>query len=59
MALSGFVEIIKQFPLIAGINFAGAVVEASSYPGIAVGDRVVGFNNPELATTAQPIASLP
>ena len=40
MALSGVVDVIKQFPLIAGIDFAGAV-EASSYPGIAVGDRVV------------------
>jgi acrylyl-CoA reductase (NADPH) len=40
MALSGFVDVIKQFPLIAGIDFAGTV-EASSYPGIAVGDRVV------------------
>jgi len=40
MALSGVVDVIKQFPLIAGIDFAGTV-EASSYPGIAVGDRVV------------------
>jgi acrylyl-CoA reductase (NADPH) len=40
MALSGRVDVIKQFPLIAGIDFAG-VVEASSYSGIAVGDRVV------------------
>ena len=40
MALSGVVEVIKQVPLIAGIDFAGTV-EASSYPGIAVGDRVV------------------
>jgi acrylyl-CoA reductase (NADPH) len=40
LALSGYAEVIRQFPLIAGIDFAG-VVEASSYPGIAVGDRVV------------------
>ena len=40
LALSGYADIIQQFPLIAGIDFAGTV-EASSYPGIAVGDRVV------------------
>jgi len=40
MALSGYVDVIKQFPLIAGIDFAGTV-EVSSYPGIAAGDRVV------------------
>jgi acrylyl-CoA reductase (NADPH) len=40
MALSGRAEVIKQFPLIPGIDLAGTV-EASSYPGIEVGDRVV------------------
>ncbi|NQD91105.1 oxidoreductase [Pseudomonas sp. CrR25] len=40
VALSGYADIIKQFPLVPGIDFAGTV-EASSYPGIAVGDRVV------------------
>ncbi|MGO7335634.1 acrylyl-CoA reductase (NADPH) [Rhizobium leguminosarum] len=40
LALSGRLGIIAQFPLIPGIDFAG-VVEASSHPGIAVGDRVV------------------
>ncbi|CAE6786730.1 Acrylyl-CoA reductase AcuI [Paraburkholderia nemoris] len=40
LALSGYAEVIRQFPLITGIDFAGTV-EASSYPGIAVGDRVV------------------
>ena len=40
MATTGRAEIIRQFPLIPGIDFAGTV-EASSYPGIAVGDRVV------------------
>ncbi|GAA4492641.1 acrylyl-CoA reductase (NADPH) [Gluconacetobacter tumulicola] len=39
-ALSGRVDVIKQFPLIPGIDFAGTV-EASTYPGIEVGDRVV------------------
>jgi len=40
MAISGRVDVIRQFPLIPGIDLAGTVV-ASSYPGIAVGDRVV------------------
>jgi acrylyl-CoA reductase (NADPH) len=40
LAISGRTEIIRQFPLIPGIDLAGTV-EASSYPGIAVGDRVV------------------
>ena len=40
LAISGRAEIIRQFPLIPGIDFAGTV-EASSHPGIAVGDRVV------------------
>src|SRR5436305_7809279 len=40
IALSGRGEIIRQFPLIPGIDLAGTV-EASSCPGIAVGDRVV------------------
>ena len=40
LAISGRAEVIKQFPLVAGIDFAG-VAEASSYPGIAVGDRVL------------------
>jgi acrylyl-CoA reductase (NADPH) len=40
MAVSGRAEVIKQFPLIPGIDLAGTV-EASSYPGIEVGDRVV------------------
>jgi acrylyl-CoA reductase (NADPH) len=40
MAISGRAEVIRQFPLIPGIDLAGTV-EASSHPGIAVGDRVV------------------
>lgn len=40
MALSGRVDIIQTFPLIPGVDLAGTV-EASSYPGIEVGDRVV------------------
>ncbi|TCQ08894.1 acrylyl-CoA reductase (NADPH) [Rhizobium sp. PP-F2F-G36] len=36
----GDYDVIKQFPLIPGIDFAGTV-EASSYPGITIGDRVV------------------
>lgn len=40
LALSGYADVIKQFPLIPGIDFAGTV-EASTYPGIEVGDRVL------------------
>ena len=40
LAITGRAEVIRQFPLIPGIDFAGTV-EASTYPGIAVGDRVV------------------
>lgn len=40
LAITGHADVIRQFPLIPGIDFAGTV-EASSHPGIAVGDRVV------------------
>jgi acrylyl-CoA reductase (NADPH) len=40
LAVTGRADVIRQFPLIPGIDFAGTV-EASSYPGIEVGDRVV------------------
>ena len=40
LAITGWAAVIRQFPLISGIDLAGTV-EASSYPGIAVGDRVV------------------
>src|SRR3954467_8804129 len=40
LAITGRVEVIRKFPLIPGIDLAGTV-EASSYPGISVGDRVV------------------
>ena len=40
LAITGRVDVIRQFPLIPGIDLAGTV-EASSYPGIAIGDRVV------------------
>ena len=40
LAITGRAEVIRQFPLIPGIDFAGTV-ESSSFPGIAVGDRVV------------------
>jgi len=40
LALTGRADVIKQFPLIPGIDLAGTV-EVSSSPGIAVGDRVV------------------
>ncbi|MEO4002078.1 MDR family oxidoreductase [Mesorhizobium sp. CAU 1732] len=40
MALTGRAPIIQKFPLIPGVDLSGTV-EASSYPGIEVGDRVV------------------
>jgi len=40
IAITGRAPVIQQFPLIPGIDFAGTV-EASSFPGISVGDRVV------------------
>jgi acrylyl-CoA reductase (NADPH) len=40
MALGGRSPVIRQFPLIPGIDFAG-VVESSTYPGLAAGDRVL------------------
>ena len=40
LAITGRADVIRQFPLIPGIDLAGTV-EASSYPGLAVGDRVV------------------
>ncbi|AVQ80494.1 MULTISPECIES: acrylyl-CoA reductase (NADPH) [unclassified Variovorax] len=40
MALSGRSPVIRQFPLIPGIDFAG-VVESSAYRGLVAGDRVL------------------
>ena len=40
MALSGRSPVIRQFPLIPGIDFAG-IVESSAYPGLVAGDRVL------------------
>jgi len=40
VALSGRSPVIRQFPLIPGIDFAG-VVTASEHPGFSIGDRVV------------------
>ncbi|MDX3774718.1 MDR family oxidoreductase [Chromatiaceae bacterium AAb-1] len=40
LAVTGRGPVIRQFPLIPGIDFAG-IVETSSYPGIVAGDRVV------------------
>lgn len=39
LAITGRADVIRQFPLIPGIALPGTV-EASSYSGIAVGDRV-------------------
>ncbi|MDC6282741.1 oxidoreductase [Pandoraea sp. XJJ-1] len=40
VAISGRAPVIRQFPLIPGIDFSG-IVEASSHSGFEVGDRVV------------------
>lgn len=40
MALSGRSPVIRQFPLIPGIDFAG-IVETSSHPGFEASDRVL------------------
>jgi len=40
LAISGRAPVIRKFPLIPGIDFAG-VVEASSHPHFSPGDRVV------------------
>lgn len=40
MAVTGRGSVIRTFPLIPGIDFAG-IVEASSHSGFAVGDRVL------------------
>jgi acrylyl-CoA reductase (NADPH) len=40
LAIAGRLDVIREFPLIPGIDLAGTV-EASSHPGIAVGDRVL------------------
>lgn len=49
LALSGRSAVVRTFPLIPGIDFAGTV-EASSHPGFAIGDRVVA-NGWELSQT--------
>ncbi|MDM0087976.1 MULTISPECIES: MDR family oxidoreductase [unclassified Variovorax] len=40
VAITGRSPVVRQFPLIPGIDFSG-VVEASTHTGFAVGDRVV------------------
>lgn len=40
LALTGAAPVVRAWPLIPGIDFAG-VVEASTHPGFAPGDRVV------------------
>lgn len=40
LAITNRIDIIERFPLIPGADLAGTV-EASTYPGIEVGDRVV------------------
>ena len=40
LAITGKGPVVRKFPLVAGIDLAGTV-EATSHPGIAVGDAVV------------------
>lgn len=40
LAISGAAPVIRHFPLIPGIDFAGTVTH-STYPGITAGDRVL------------------
>ena len=40
LALTGKVPVVRVWPLIPGIDFSG-VVETSSHPGFAAGDRVI------------------
>src|SRR5690349_17964908 len=40
LALTGKAPVVRRFPMIAGIDFAGTV-EASSHPGWKPGDRVI------------------
>ena len=40
LAITGRSPVIRKFPLIPGIDFAG-IVESSTYPGIVAGDRVL------------------
>lgn len=40
LAITNRIDIIERFPLIPGADLAGTV-EASTYPGIEIGDRVV------------------
>jgi acrylyl-CoA reductase (NADPH) len=49
LAVTRRAEIIREFPLVPGIDLAGTV-EASTYPDISVGDRVV-VNGWELSHT--------
>lgn len=49
LAITGRGSVIRRFPLIPGIDFAG-IVEASTHPGFTVGDRVVA-NGWELSHT--------
>lgn len=40
LALTGRSPVVRRFPMIPGVDFAG-IVEASSHPGVAPGDAVV------------------
>jgi acrylyl-CoA reductase (NADPH) len=40
LAITGRLPVVRRFPMIPGVDFAGAVT-ASSYPGFSVGDKVI------------------
>jgi acrylyl-CoA reductase (NADPH) len=41
LAISGKAPVVRRFPMIAGIDFAGTVIE-SAHPGWRAGDKVIG-----------------
>ena len=56
LALTGKSPVVRRFPMIAGIDFAGAV-ESSSHPGWKPGDKVIlngwGLGETHLGAYAQ------
>src|ERR1700739_4058263 len=56
LALTGKAPVVRRFPMIAGIDFAGTV-ESSSHPGWRAGDKVIlngwGLGETHLGAYAQ------
>src|SRR5450631_1246128 len=40
LAITGRLPVVRRFPMIPGVDFAGTVT-ASSYPGFSIGDKVI------------------